>query len=447
MLTVVHASDLHLGLDPYGREERYLDYFRGLEAVVDAALARRADLVLLSGDLFDQKNVRPRTLAHTTRILKRLRSAGIPVFAIHGNHDRFIQEDRVTWLAYLSKEGLLHHLEPARDAGTGQLRFAPWDEAERAGTLYEGDRYRVIGLGYPGGGIARDLEDAAAEMGRLAAAGTDASKPTFVLLHAGLDGGLGPIDGGVTATDLERLRPHVRYLGLGHLHRRVERDGWVFGPGCLEATSIDEHAQDRGFFVATVPLEGGAPIAVRRVPFAGRPVVRRRLDLEAETPLEEVGPRLEALLDEATELERARFKGSIFEVAVSGRVAFDRLDLDVARLRRILLQKTGALVAVVTLDLVEEALVLEAGLGRDALERRVFERLVRAGDYRRCEAEVVDLALRLIPRLEQGAPPEELAAAVSGLREMLEARGALPQGRGGRLQRRSVSSPQGQRES
>jgi hypothetical protein len=220
------------------------------------------------------------------------------------------------------------------------------------------------------------------------------------------------------------MRPHVRYLGLGHLHRRVEHEGWVFGPGSVEACSIDEHARDRGFFVVSLPAGEGPPVVERRA-FAGRPVFRRRLEVDPATPRDDVPARLEALFEGVLDLERARFRGSIFEVTIAGRTGFDRAELDLARLRRVVAQKTGALVPIVTLDLVEEDLILEEGLPRETLERRVFERLVGAGDYKRCEAEIVDFALDLVPQLEQGVEPAEIIARLRGLREALEAKGCL----------------------
>lgn len=75
----LHASDVHIDDSPGGD--------RGLVQLVDAALERAVDLVLLVGDTFDDNRVSPATLASFVGHLDRLR---VPVVVLPGNHDPYM---------------------------------------------------------------------------------------------------------------------------------------------------------------------------------------------------------------------------------------------------------------------------------------------------------------------------------------------------------------------
>jgi len=76
-LRVVHLSDFHLGFPSRGG--------RAVERAVDWAVARRPDLVLISGDLLSRPRAEPRLRA----LLARLPSS----FAVLGNHDFAVTRD------------------------------------------------------------------------------------------------------------------------------------------------------------------------------------------------------------------------------------------------------------------------------------------------------------------------------------------------------------------
>lgn len=95
MPTFIHAADLHLD-SPLQRLEAYegapveqirLASRRALENLVDLALTREVDLVVIAGDLYDgdwqDHNTGLFFVAQVNRLIKN----GIPVVAISGNHD------------------------------------------------------------------------------------------------------------------------------------------------------------------------------------------------------------------------------------------------------------------------------------------------------------------------------------------------------------------------
>lgn len=91
----VHAADLHLGTpfrglalrQPWLMERLQQATYRAWERIVDLAIAHQAAFVTLGGDLFDTAD---RNLIAQQRFydgVHRLGEAGIPVFAVAGNHD------------------------------------------------------------------------------------------------------------------------------------------------------------------------------------------------------------------------------------------------------------------------------------------------------------------------------------------------------------------------
>ena len=93
MLRIIHTADVHLGArhDDLGEQaaaqrERQ---FAAFKATVDLALAEKADVFLIAGDLFDS-NVQPRrSVERVASELKRLAEARIRTVIIPGTHDCF----------------------------------------------------------------------------------------------------------------------------------------------------------------------------------------------------------------------------------------------------------------------------------------------------------------------------------------------------------------------
>mgnify|MGYP002622989963 FL=1 len=95
MFTFLHAADIHLdsplrGLDRY--EGAPVNEIRGatrkaLENLVDLALRETVAFVIVAGDLYDGDWPDFDTGLFFVGQMRRLREAGIPVFAVQGNHD------------------------------------------------------------------------------------------------------------------------------------------------------------------------------------------------------------------------------------------------------------------------------------------------------------------------------------------------------------------------
>ena len=242
---VLHVSDTHLGYRQYGLYERELDIYRVWGEIVDHAVRERVDLVVHSGDMFDSSRPPPQAIREAVRGLQKLRSHGIPVVAVMGDHD-------VPKRRQLPPNALMDELGLARTLG---LRG-----------LYEQARVRtrsgleVVAAGVSnqrGPGARQRLLDA---LQRLAAG--DGSAAVLVLhqtlqeVAPGYELGLGELPRGYS------------YYALGHIH--LHR-GWRVGeayaayPGSPEALRVDEARQQPERYVLLAELKPSATVSLQRI--------------------------------------------------------------------------------------------------------------------------------------------------------------------------------------
>jgi len=266
--TFVHTADNHLGYEQYGMKERFNDFARAFFAVVDDAIARKADFFVVSGDLFNKRSIDALTLIQAQQALQRLRDAGIAAIAIEGNHDRSFYRDGVSWLQFLGWQKLLYLLNPTVREGVPEI--APWDPVTLRGAyvdLKEG-RLRIYGLPWYGASTARVMESFARE---LAAARADEEAAgveyRVLLMHTGLDGIVPMMHGLPSYEQFQPLRGLIDYVALGHVHKAYERDGWLYNPGSTETWGAEESAWERGYYVVHVDTAALPALHV----FRGRP--------------------------------------------------------------------------------------------------------------------------------------------------------------------------------
>lgn len=94
-ITFIHGADLHLDSPFVGLKhipEHILQKmkeasFQAFQQIVQEAIVRKVDFLLLSGDLYDGANRNLHTQIRFRKEMERLQQHGIQVFIIHGNHD------------------------------------------------------------------------------------------------------------------------------------------------------------------------------------------------------------------------------------------------------------------------------------------------------------------------------------------------------------------------
>ena len=91
----IHAADLHLGSPLTGlatKDNRLAERFAAavrdaFSALIEAALARKIDFMIIAGDVYDGAWRDNHVGLFFNREIARLSRAGIPVYFLRGNHD------------------------------------------------------------------------------------------------------------------------------------------------------------------------------------------------------------------------------------------------------------------------------------------------------------------------------------------------------------------------
>lgn len=282
-ITFIHSGDIHLGapfrglraLSPKWANRLTRAIPEAYDRVIDAAIARQVDFVLLAGDIFDTDKPSYAHHRHLFAGLERLRDAGIPAYIIAGNHDPF-----ATWA------GLRETLpENVRMFGSEHFECEPF--------YRDGEPVAIIAArgftNHPGAGIASGMTREAVQR----AAGVQA--PFCVgMLHSGL--WMDPFKAPVSQDEL--IASGLDYWALGHIHMRYvfpETDPKLAFCGCVQGRDIRETG-NRGCWCVT--LEEGVPNKLEFVPTASVEWEQLKVDVSACHGTEDVlGACVRAMFD------------------------------------------------------------------------------------------------------------------------------------------------------
>ena len=90
----IHFSDLHIGVENYGRIDpetgmstRLLDFLHAYDQLVEYAISNKVDAVLFAGDAYKSRDPSQTHQREFASRVARLTSEGIPVVLVTGNHD------------------------------------------------------------------------------------------------------------------------------------------------------------------------------------------------------------------------------------------------------------------------------------------------------------------------------------------------------------------------
>jgi len=267
----VHAADLHLDTPFEGiakADERVAQALKeaslsAFEALIELAIDRHAEFLLLAGDIYDGTERGVRAQIAFLKGVRKICERGIEVFVVRGNHDY-----TGGWSHLRDLPTRFHELPPA------QVASLP---VQRDGKLLA----TVHGISYDRNEVTENL---ALRFPRASAPGLNIG-----LLHCNV--GDNAEHGRYSPCALDDLRAKgMGYWALGHVHRRqnlLEGNPWVVYPGNLQGRSpIEQGAKG----AVVVEVENGQ---VTDVEFA--PLDRVRFT-ELKIPVGEIGD-LAALVD------------------------------------------------------------------------------------------------------------------------------------------------------
>jgi len=277
-MKIYHAADIHLGRRRLDGRLPDADILAAFRYIAEEAIREQADVFLLAGDLFDRPQVDPPHLRQAQEVLQLLKSAGIPVVAIEGNHDKqFVNTEAPTWVRFLAEDDLLILLRPEFDAVGARL--TQWNKESRTGAWIEMGGISFIGAGYLGAATPNKIRQMLEKL--------PVGHPQVLMLHAGPEYFVGE-GGGFSKEDIQLLREKFCYLALGHIHKPMVYGGWACNPGSPENCDLREagysHGKDgepvgRGYAVLEIdPNQPGQPVSLEIRSNPRRPCLRVELD-------------------------------------------------------------------------------------------------------------------------------------------------------------------------
>ncbi len=243
-MMIAHISDTHLGYRQYNLEEREEDIYRLFNETVEIIVRERPDIVVHTGDLFDQPRPSVKALITAYNGFKKLADKGIRVYGILGDHD-------------LSKRGgppphrLLEELGVIRILGLNPLREKPYIELEADGNRILLAGIRNLPRRYSGtlAVILGNLKEVVVKYDR-----------GILMLHQGIK----EHSPSSYELELKDLPEGFNYYALGHIHRRIwfrYKAGIAGYAGSIDIMRIDEledyRKNGKGFYL--VDLSSDTP--------------------------------------------------------------------------------------------------------------------------------------------------------------------------------------------
>jgi exonuclease SbcD len=272
MIKILHLADLHIGVENYGKidpatglHSRLIDYLDRLDEAIALGLDAGIDLVLIAGDIYKNRSPNPTHQREFARRLNRLRSAGVPVFILTGNHDISPSLGRahsVEIFEALAVEGVTVadrprlHVIPTR-SGPLQIIALPWVTRHSLMTREEMRGASFAEIEYE---LRRRLERFVVDT----AARLDPAIPAVLAFHGSVDGAQMGSERAITLGQDQVMarsvlaQPGVDYVAMGHIHKHQALGAVppLVYPGSIERVDFGERDEPKGCVI--VELERGA---------------------------------------------------------------------------------------------------------------------------------------------------------------------------------------------
>ncbi|QCC47673.1 metallophosphoesterase family protein [Halobellus limi] len=456
-MNIAHLADIHLGHRQYGLKQREDDMSNSFRATLQLILKQDPDAILLPGDLFHSRDLRPKILEEAERGLELVPDE-VPVVVSRGNHDENLTPREVTWLNYLHRREHIVLLEADLDATPEAAEFTPYGDQSETGSAgfydieTESGTARVFGLQWRGARTDAALEKVA---GGIESTNEEYGEPDYTILlgHFGLEDEVPSLGGNITHAELRDVREVVDYLALGHIHKRYDSGGWIYNPGSPEAHSTREARDDwdHGYYSIELDTAGDGydgPGALehsvehhhaRRRPYFSPPA----FDV---TPYDSFGELREAFHDHIdaqrgsleAELHEEEFtKGGdlrepMVDLQFEGTLQFDRGDLTIEELAEwteeaydaLYVQTntsriTSAEIEELLSEIDDDEVFVDGRLRTEALEKRVFETIASESQYSDYAEEVASLLGDAHRMAKSGEAAEDIADIVTERRREL----------------------------
>jgi exonuclease SbcD len=298
----VHAADLHLdspflglGRLPEGEsgvmQELRDATFKAFDSVIDLCIGRRADFLLVAGDVYDGADRSLQAQLRFRNGLGRLNESGIRAYVVHGNHDPL--------------DGWADSLRMP----DGLYDFGP----ELESVVFEKDGVpvaRIHGISYPTRKIGKRFGNGFQREG---------DEPFQIGLFHCNAGGNTRHDPYAPRSVSELVETGLDYWALGHIHESAvlrKTDPFIGYPGNTQGRHINE-AGPRGCFVVRVSTEGKLDAEPEFVPTDSVRWLAGDVDIAGLKTMDVLLDRIDEQMDELA--GQARQRPVVTRITLRGR--------------------------------------------------------------------------------------------------------------------------------
>ena len=323
-IKVVHFSDVHLGVENYGRLDpgtglftRLTDFIKAIDTIIDNALEQQADLVVFSGDAYKTRDPSPTYQREFARRIRRLSQARLPTVLVAGNHDvpnavgrahtmeifRTLEVENV----YVARSPDVFDIQTRH--GPVQVGALPWIVRS---SLLARDEYKNKSL--------EDIDQALLERVEMVLNGEQGlvsrlkpGVPHILVVHGTVTGAAYGSERSVMLGQEMILPLHLfknpqwDYVALGHIHQHQalesDRPPPVVYAGSIERIDFGEEREDKGFVIAEVE-RGSCSWAFHKL--GARSFVTVRVTADGDDPTAQV----------IAAIERASIKKAVVRVLI-----------------------------------------------------------------------------------------------------------------------------------
>ena len=266
-----HISDMHLGLQQYGLEEREQDIYDSFNQAIDISIKDHVDFVIFTGDIFHTPNPSGTAILQMANALKRLKENSIDSFFILGEHD--MSRMRATPVPYV-----YNNLQFSKYVGNGK-------------PVYHKD-VMIAGFDKIRKNELEQFEEKFRELDTLA---KQHNGHKILVLHQGIIE-INQFAGELNSSDLPK---NFTYYAMGHLHDKSVKQfdqlgGPLVYPGSTEMTSSEGIKEtEKGFFEVDISSQEAKPNWIK---LDTRPQFSTKIEAEdLDTSISEVLEKISSL--------------------------------------------------------------------------------------------------------------------------------------------------------
>jgi DNA repair exonuclease SbcCD nuclease subunit len=370
----LHISDIHLGCERYSIENAEKDFFDAFNDLIQRyALGGKVDFIIIAGDFFHKQQLSPQTLNYAYAALEQIRKEKIPVVVVEGNHDKRLSNQKFSWLQLLANWKFIYFLQPTikHHENEKEIIYEKWDEQKARGGYVDIGKARIFGSLWHGAsinlvtpmlieGIRKARRDGAFHI---------------LLLHTDIEGQEKNFSTALSRANLNMLREVIDYLALGHIHKSYEEGNWIFNPGSLEPTSIDEAGEKRGAWLIEVDDKNNIISKTFISEYKKRAFERIEIKVSDCVAPENVHEMIEKIL------ESRDYSETIVEISLTGLLRFSSSSLDLRKIRDKVYELTNAYHVKIRNKTISDSMdSLELGERKNSseIEERVIRKLILA---------------------------------------------------------------------